>query len=320
MNAHVLISLAIAILFIALPASAQKTEFSENSKKYRSRYIDKINTEEEIKKSWDNYVITKSKDGKYFARVYYPQSEQIKSHEQYKSKDLIHKHGLSKQWYSNGTIKSEGNYKEHLKVGQWKYYNKLDGSLSSTGRYKYGSKNGIWTELESGDTTAIYTYEVGLKYGPFIEFDSTGNIAYKGMYTLDQKPMLKSETCDEIENYFVRKDCADREMYQLLNSNKYLSNYSRKNRVPGNVLIHFTVTKNGNIENIKILRGKSTKYEKAYCKSIQDFPKFHPGLVNGKPADMIVDIAITWGETQIIKNRIFTKHQNVNYPAGNPNY
>jgi antitoxin component YwqK of YwqJK toxin-antitoxin module/antitoxin component HigA of HigAB toxin-antitoxin module len=56
----------------------------------------------------------------------------------YKGTDLIHYtaetkkgkfHGVFKEYYSDGTIRSEGKYRKGRKVGRWKYYNK-DGELT----------------------------------------------------------------------------------------------------------------------------------------------------------------------------------------------
>ena len=57
------------------------------------------------------------------------------------------KAGLSKSFYDNGYLQSEGKFKNHKLHGAWKWYRK-DGSLMRTGNFQNGAQSGIWRTFD----------------------------------------------------------------------------------------------------------------------------------------------------------------------------
>ncbi len=53
------------------------------------------------------------------------------------------KAGLSKSFYDNGYLQSEGKFKNHKLHGAWKWYSK-DGTVMRTGQFKDGVQTGVW--------------------------------------------------------------------------------------------------------------------------------------------------------------------------------
>ncbi len=283
----------IAILLLAsINTFAQESLFKESSKKYKEKYIDLINDNEKIKKSWHNYVATETKDKKYFVREYYENSDQIAAYVQYQSKKYIKKRGVCKNWYENGNLKSEGNYKGNLKVGQWKNYDESEGFLKETGSYKFNQKHGAWIEFKNGDTTSIITFELGYKNGAYIEYDSLGQRIKKGMYTLDEMPMFNDISCNAKPNYNERKSCSESAMLKYIYSRLQYPTKERQKKIQGTVIIQFLVTKDGAIENINIIEGISKGLAEECERVANLLPDFNPALRDGTPTDMLYTFPI----------------------------
>ena len=97
-------------------------------------------------------------------------------------KDNGKKEGLWKEYYDDGSLKSEGNYKNDWKTGKWKYYYP-NGQLEETGEYINGKPEGEWTwYFPSGKLLRKMNYYQGLPDGEITEYDEDGNVVLKGEY------------------------------------------------------------------------------------------------------------------------------------------
>lgn len=61
---------------------------------------------------------------------------------------------------------------------------------------------------------------------------------------------------------------------------------SRKNRVQGKVYVQFTVTKEGEISNPKVIKGINEELDREALRIISRMPKWKPGYQNGKPVNV----------------------------------
>ncbi len=96
--------------------------------------------------------------------------------------DAGKKEGLWKEYYLDGSLKSEGYYKEDKKTGKWKYYYP-NGQLEETGEYVDGKPEGKWLwYYPSGKLLREMNYYQGLADGPITEYDEEGNIILSGEY------------------------------------------------------------------------------------------------------------------------------------------
>jgi antitoxin component YwqK of YwqJK toxin-antitoxin module len=90
--------------------------------------------------------------------------------------------GLWKEYYLDGSLKSEGNYKNDKKTGKWKYYYP-NGQLEETGEYENGKPVGKWLwYYPSGKLLREMSYYEGKPDGAFTEYDEDGNVTLKGEY------------------------------------------------------------------------------------------------------------------------------------------
>ncbi len=91
--------------------------------------------------------------------------------------------GYWKDYHSNGTILSEGNYVHGVKVGEWKFYysnsnkfeiGKYDGKGRPTGKW-------LWY-YNDGKLLRQSSFHNGLQDGDFVEYSDSGSVITKGEY------------------------------------------------------------------------------------------------------------------------------------------
>ena len=87
-----------------------------------------------------------------------------------------------KFYFPNGNVRSEGEFRANLRVGEWKFFYP-DGKLEQTGSYRNGLTDGLWTwYYEDGSILREENYYRGKEDGPSVEYDREGNIIAQGEY------------------------------------------------------------------------------------------------------------------------------------------
>jgi len=88
-----------------------------------------------------------------------------------------------KEFYENGDLKSEGNYTDGVKMGEWKYYFS-DGKKFEIGKYdKKGKQTGQWLwYFEDGSLRRESNFIGGQEDGDFVEYNDSGKVITKGEY------------------------------------------------------------------------------------------------------------------------------------------
>ena len=91
--------------------------------------------------------------------------------------------GHWKEYYPDGSLKAEGDYKDDKPVGEWKYFYQ-DGKLEQKGKYSAAGKlTGIWKRFfNSGQLMLEEQYLNGEKDGLHTEYDESGRIIDQGEY------------------------------------------------------------------------------------------------------------------------------------------
>lgn len=86
-------------------------------------------------------------------------------------------------WFADGKVQSTyGGLSGQPLNGKYIQYYK-NGALAENGEFKYGLKAGKWiTWYENGHVKAIYNWKDGLLEGVFEEYSSTGKLVRKGVY------------------------------------------------------------------------------------------------------------------------------------------
>lgn len=97
------------------------------------------------------------------------------------------KEGEWKYFFSDGSIRSTGNYNNNLQSGTWKFYYN-NGKTEQTGVYKNGKTDGLWKwYFENGDLKREEEYFEGREEGIFVEYDTLGGVIVNGSYFDGQK-------------------------------------------------------------------------------------------------------------------------------------
>ncbi len=92
------------------------------------------------------------------------------------------KQGPWKAFFEDGKLKSEGAYKNDLKIGQWRYFFR-EGGIEQQGNYNAGRATGVWEWFYlSGQTLREEEYNAGLEDGMSTEYNDTGAVIAEGPY------------------------------------------------------------------------------------------------------------------------------------------
>lgn len=91
--------------------------------------------------------------------------------------------GYWKEFFPDGSLRSDGKYDNGKQVGDWKYYHE-NGKIEQLGKFsKQGKPEGIWKwYFETGQLLKEENYSNGLKDGMMTEFDEAGKLIQEGEY------------------------------------------------------------------------------------------------------------------------------------------
>lgn len=90
--------------------------------------------------------------------------------------------GPWKEFYEQGELKNEGNYKNGLREGGWVFYYR-NGKEEQQGAYRKGKPDGDWKwTYRNGQTWRAEVFYDGLEEGNAIEYNDTGKVVTKGNY------------------------------------------------------------------------------------------------------------------------------------------
>jgi antitoxin component YwqK of YwqJK toxin-antitoxin module len=91
--------------------------------------------------------------------------------------------GIWKEFYPDGTIKSQGEYLNSKKIGEWVFYHP-NGKVEQKGAYdKKGKAQGVWKWFyETGNVLSEENYVNGQLDGVYTEYSDSGQVITKGEY------------------------------------------------------------------------------------------------------------------------------------------
>ena len=93
------------------------------------------------------------------------------------------RNGPWKDFYPDGSLKSEGNYDNGKQTGEWKFYHS-NGKIEQSGKFnKQGKFEGTWKwYFDSGQLLKEENYRNGLKDGIFTQYDEAGKVIEEGEF------------------------------------------------------------------------------------------------------------------------------------------
>lgn len=286
----------ILLAIIILSGCSTTMKYTAFKGKY-SKFLEQGETEIE---SAYHYVFTKKQDGSYVYRQFFPETMTLTELVTFGSNKKT-KNGPAVRYTDDGNLSSEGNYSNNLETGKW--FIKGVG----TGNFVAGNKEGEWViKDKTGKLEAKYNYVKNVKEGPFIKYDSLGNVDNEGVYKADTifyqtKTKVKSTDTELMPRFPA--SCPGKSIAELDECAKYamLEYIYKKLRYPvqarvygvqGQAIVQFVVDVDGNIIDINVIRGVCKSIKDEVIRLVKSFPKFHPGIQNGKPVKVLYTLPI----------------------------
>lgn len=257
---------------------------------FEGQYNDFLAEDEKEVFTTYHYVESKKKDGSIVYRQFFPETRQL-THLRTFTSNKKKKHGHFAMWYDDGSLKEEGQFVMNKKEGLW--YQKGIGK----GIYKDDKREGLWEDFyPNGQIKSKSFYVNGKNDGPFVNYDSLGQIMSEGIFKADtvfsKTTHMEYETFQKVEEmpYLssceqndkeLQKKCSDEKLlHHIHNSLKYPSD-AREYGVEGQAIIQFVVNKEGQIEDIKVLQGLCQSIKDHVVKVVMAMPKWNAGKSDG---------------------------------------
>ena len=87
------------------------------------------------------------------------------------------RHGFWRVFYSDGQLKSKGNYQNGIKDGKWIGY-RPNGFIHYEGEYLKGKQHGLWTHYWENKVVGFQgTFINGEKHGKWVGYERDGTIS-----------------------------------------------------------------------------------------------------------------------------------------------
>jgi TonB family protein len=292
--------LTLALVILAAGCTITRpTTLIDTGSRYADKYKDQIDPSETFLITGYHYVKTKTVDGRYVLRVFFPETKQMTLEESYADRDLQIRQGPATYWFDNGNLQSSGEYVQGKSEGQWKKYDFASGKLSAVGNYSKGRKSGRWLEYGKGETLrGEYNYESGKKNGPFYQYDSLGNITREGVYKdgdiLWQKPedSITSDSIVEVLPYMAtcrskkdgqaRSACSDKALLTYVYSQLNYPADAREYGIEGSALVSFVIDTLGKVQDVTVMKGLCQSITNECEKVVRGLPLWEPGRQQGR--------------------------------------
>lgn len=305
--------IALFLSGIGLTACGSFTSVQSNHPTYSEKYADRI--DEGSTHLISNYYTSweQTSDGAFVFKQYCPSTGVMTDYETYPERNRQEANGTSKRWYDDGTPWWQGQYKDGVKDGQWKYFHKSNGALKETGQYESGKKEGVWKSYNpKGQLTSVYQFHKGQRDGDFQAYHDNGTISLEGEYELGelsrrtaydstgqeidllevtQMPMYKDAACRNLKGQ-QRKSCADKQMLRMIYRNIRYPRFAVEREIEGSAIVRFVVKKNGQISDIEVLRGLCDPIREEALRVTELLNDWWPGQQNGEPVSVQFNLPI----------------------------
>jgi len=281
--------------------------------RYKEYYRDQLGKGEKIVYADYQSISIRTAEGDYVQKVFYPEKKILTHYLTYKDSKFQAKEGPYREWYDNGQLWKEGAYENDKAHGVWTFYSYDNGTKSEYGAFEMGERTGKWITLDSlGGTTREQFYKAGKLHGECKIYSMDGQLAMTQQFeegkkiseqrllddpdvygsindALDIQPYLKE--CEN-ENAELRQNCTERKYLEAIYKNIKYPALAREENVMGNVLIRFTLEKDGSISDIMVLRGVCEVIEQECRRVMKYMPEWKPGMKNGKPVRVWYNLPI----------------------------
>jgi TonB family protein len=268
---------------------------------FKGKYNTFLESDETEIKTHYHTMLSKKEDGSFVFRQFFPETMTLTKLITYKS-DQKTMHGYNASYSDLGELRSEGNYINGLKHGIWFTLG------FGEGLYIEGKKEEEWKiKNKEGQLSAIYQYKDDKKEGPFIEYDSLGQIQNEGIYYADTiysqskafdklkveqlMPMMSASNCNHL-SYPEKVKCSERAMLEHMYKTLRYPRQALEYGVDGQAVVQFTVDVDGSIQDVNVLTGLCQSIKDEVIRVIKSFPAWSPGYTNGKPVKVTYTLPV----------------------------
>ncbi|UTW66381.1 TonB family protein [bacterium SCSIO 12643] len=232
--------------------------------------------------------------------IYYPTGEK-KSYGNYNAEG--EKDSIWISLHQNGKVKSTGQYLNGNRLGEWigffddgdkeytKHYNeegKLHGTyvfygseklVYDTGAYENGDKIGEWKYyFNSGKPSGVVVYEQGEAVSATY-WNEDGKEVNPKKQVVNQEPVFPG---------------GESEMYAFLGKNLRYPPDARDSDIQGRLYASFIIDENGEIIDIKILRGLCPSIDHEAIRVIKSMPNWLPGISENRKTRVKYNLPIVF--------------------------
>lgn len=284
--------------------------YQKTDEQYASKYADQLETNGKVIRTWYHYTV-ELVDETYILKKYYPETEQITDYYTYNNYTLFEKEGACKEWWDNGNKKLEGNFKENKHAGEWTFYDN-DGLITKKGFFRKGLREGKWTFYrKKGIRLGVFNYSNDLRNGPFELFNSAEGSIAKGMFfqgklesvdwntedssqyqrllaspVIDQMQADQTaaiEDCNDFDSEDRRRECTKEALIKIIDDNFEHPSFDFEKGVEGKAFVGFRIDEEGQLSDVKILRGLTKSISEECQRVVEMLPKkWIPAKKNGK--------------------------------------
>lgn len=237
-----------------------------------------------------NYSIERTPDRHFIRKTYYFETGRQTSQYSFADSLLKRLDGKAVEWYDDGRLWSEGEYRDDTKTGLWKEDGREYGMQMAFGEYKNGKKEGPWSAFDSLKNKCELQYRDGELFGEpvFTKKDGTVDSASLEMFLkrnggdadfMDRPP---SFPCRKKFSDFGKK-CGEKSLLDFLGTSIEYPERPRQLEIEGLAWLEFVVDKEGAVTDVIVLRGICDDIRKECLRVVKKMPKWTPGMVNDEP-------------------------------------
>ena len=285
-------SFTVLLALTACVAPPTSRQYAPQSKGYAERYADLLEADEVILRGDYQYVVTQRGDT-YIRRTYYPETRTLTNYAEYKDAALQVAHGDAKEWYDNGTLRTQTTSVDGALHGPYTRFF-ANGQPETSGRYEAGQPVGEWTEYIFVDSTeTIVTtipYRDGKRHGTATSLMASGEVYRVTEYehgeivSQDLRGSLRwpvMSACRQISDPEDQKSCSNRVLLEHVYGTLLYPVRARERDVQGTAIVSFVVESDGSVRDIQALRGVSQDIEAEVLRVVRSLPKWIPGSREG---------------------------------------
>lgn len=277
-----------SLFFLQNPGRAQNYE--ELKKIFREHYAQFVERGNIFLDAGPNYSVEKTPDGHYLKKTYYFETGRQTTRISYADDRLQKPDGKAVEWYDDGRLWSEGEYKNGLKGGFWKEEGTEYGLQMAYGTYVEGKKEGQWVAFDSLKNRCEAQYKEGKLVGSPQYFNPDGSVDTARLTRFLKRMGGDADFMDIPPVFPCRKKyanegrkCGEKSLLDYLGNTIEYPEKARQLGIEGTAILEFVVEKDGSVVDVIALRGICDDIKKECLRVVNKMPRWNPGMIEDKP-------------------------------------